>query len=239
MKRKLLIGALAFVGGLTVVGSGFSAWYFGSTELTKNNSINHYVTDIADDIGTLTDLNASDKLYIILDQAGYSNLNEATKGVSITSSETTPTDASLGTAVRLLGAKYEIAQAKFTALHDAGVKKGTFTATLELSSAAQAYLKFVSSPKVSVDTTAVSEGLTRTDAKLTYTYDVDFATAAATKDYSKTFTFDSSTTDGANALLQYKNKPTTKETYEAMKTALGTNSLLTINYSFKIVDPAA
>lgn len=239
MKRKLLIGALAFVGGLTVVGSGFSAWYFGSTEITKDNSINHYVTDIADDIGTLTDLNASNKLYIILDQAGYSNLNDATKGVSITSSETIPTDASLGTAVDLLGAKYEIAQAKFTALHDAGVKKGTFTATLELSSKAQTYLKFVSSPKVSVDTTAVSEGLTRVDAKLTYTYDVNFATAGATEDYSKTFTFDSSTTNGANALLQYNNKPTTKDAYTAMKTALGTDPLLTINYSFKIVDPAA
>lgn len=238
MKRKLLIGALAFVGGLTVVGSGFSAWYFGSTELTKNNSINHYVTDIADDIGTLTDLNASDKLYIILDQAGYSNRDDATKGVSITSSENTPTDASQGTAVDKLGAKYEIAQAKFTALHDAGVKKGTFTATLELSTKAQTYLKFVSSPKVSVDTDAVSEGLERTDAKLTYTYDIDFATAA-TADYSNTFTFDSSTADGVNALLQYNKKPTTKETYETMKTALGTDPLLTIKYSFKIVDPAA
>ncbi len=235
MKRKLLIGALAFVGGLTVVGSGFSAWYFGSTELTKDNAINHYVTDIADNIGTLTDLNESDKLYIILDQGGYKNASDATKGVSITKSETTPTDEELGDEVTTIGAKYEISKENFVTLHDAGIKKGTFTATLSLSTAAQTYLKFVASPSVSVDTTVVTGGLTRTDTTLTYTYDVDF-TATVTDDYSKSFTFDSSTTDTVNALLQYNTKPATKEAYEAMKTALGTESLLTINYSFKIVE---
>lgn len=235
MKRKLLIGALAFVGGLTVVGSGFSAWYFGSTELTKDNAINHYVTDIADNIGTLTDLNESDKLYIILDQGGYENINDATKGVSITKSETTPTDEALGDEVATIGAKYEISKENFVTLHDAGIEKGTFTATLNLSTAAQTYLKFVASPSVSVDTDKVTDGLTRTDTTLTYTYDVDF-TATVTADYSKTFTFDSSTTDTVNALLQYNTKPATKDAYEAMKTALGSESLLTINYSFKIVE---
>ncbi len=235
MKRKLLIGALTFVGGLTVVGSGFSAWYFGSTELTKDNAINHYVTDIVDNIGTLTDLNESNKLYIILDQGGYKNASEVTKGVSITKSENTPTDEALGEEVASIGAKYEISKENFVTLHDAGIKKGTFTATLSLSTAAQTYLKFVASPSVSVDTTKVTTGLTRSDTTLTYTYDVDF-TASATADYSKSFTFDSSTTDNVNALLQYNTKPSTEGAYKTMKTDLGSDPLLTINYSFKIVE---
>lgn len=83
MKRKFLAVILPIIGCATVVGSGFSAWYFGSTVTTGgegSTTIPVQVTDeIRDASGTLSvDTSAStitDKV-LILDQGGYKNTRE-------------------------------------------------------------------------------------------------------------------------------------------------------------------
>ena len=80
MKRKFLAVVLPIVGCATVVGSGFSAWYFGDTVTTGGEGtapINVEVTDeIRDASGTLnvdlTDSTITGKT-LILDQGGPKN----------------------------------------------------------------------------------------------------------------------------------------------------------------------
>ena len=83
MKRKFLAVILPIIGCATVVGSGFSAWYFGNTVATGgegSTTINVEVTDeIRDASGTLrvdtSDSTIKDKV-LILDQGGFKNTRE-------------------------------------------------------------------------------------------------------------------------------------------------------------------
>lgn len=246
MKRKLLLSLLAFAGGLTVVGSGFSAWYFGSQEQTATKSINHYITDLNSSVGTLTDLNASDNLYIVFNQGGYANKDDVTKGISITNVTGTVSDSNTGTLLETIGAKYEISANHITTLLNAGITSGTFSATLELTTKAANYIEFKSYE--GYDTTtgkgtlpdASGLSLNAEKTKVTYTYKVDFNSSvdssSVVSDYSQEFKFDASTTDGVNKMLQYKTgkKPTDANGYNDMAQALDENTLMNISYSFKI-----
>ena len=83
MKRKFLAVILPIVGCATVVGSGFSAWYFGNTVTTGgtgSTTVNVDVTEeIRDATGTLNvDPSASTikGKTLILDQGGFKNTRE-------------------------------------------------------------------------------------------------------------------------------------------------------------------
>lgn len=82
---------------------------------------------------------------------------------------------------------------------------------------------------------------------MTYTREIDLS-AAPTTDYSNDFKFDTrtfadteTTNPGENVMFKYVDgkKPTTTETYNAMKTALGTDAILTLSYSFTLTLPTA
>lgn len=252
MKRKIMLSLVALCGGLTIVGSGFSAWYFSIDKLSASNSINHYVTDLNDSIGTLTDLNKDEKLYVILDQGGYANKTDATKGVSISKLEDgkTLSDTYTGALVSTLGANYTITKANATKLVAAGITAGTFNAEFKLTDAASTYLTFKTS--YTGGTALVTGGtIAPTAQTISYSYTVNFSNIASGNDesYSIDFKFDSSTTKGVNAMLSYydqdytdvgkKQKPQNKTAYDAMKTALGTDTLIDISYSFAAVEPNA
>ena len=80
MKRKFLAVVLPIIGCATVVGSGFSAWYFGTEVATDGSSSTTVSVDVTNEIkgasGTLSvDLTEStiiDKT-LILDQGGFKN----------------------------------------------------------------------------------------------------------------------------------------------------------------------
>lgn len=83
MKRKFLAVVLPIIGCATVVGSGFSAWYFGNTVTTGgtgSTTVNVDVTEeIRDATGTLSvDPSASTikNKILILDQGGFKNTRE-------------------------------------------------------------------------------------------------------------------------------------------------------------------
>ena len=88
LKRKMLAILLPTVAAVTLVGSGFSAWYFNqkvSGNVSGNVGVD--ITDAVGDIGTLAATegaaNASeDKFNLILDQGGYGNLDNPEVGIS-------------------------------------------------------------------------------------------------------------------------------------------------------------
>lgn len=80
MKRKFLAVVLPIIGCATVVGSGFSAWYFGNTVTTGDSGSTIVNVDVTDEIrdasGTLSvDTSASTITgkTLILDQGGFKN----------------------------------------------------------------------------------------------------------------------------------------------------------------------
>ena len=227
MKKKGLICALALTGCVAIVGSGFSAWYFDTAALTKTKSVNTYVTDLAEGIGTLTDNNKDQTLYVVLDQATYANLKEATKGISITNVSGTISDSNLGEAVNSLGATYTISAEDVTKLVAAGKTSATFTATITISDAASTYIEFVSN----YNSSSTSGKSSISGNVFTYTQEITYSTGVAHND---TFTFDTSTTSDVNAMLQYKLKPTDATKYNEMKTALSGKNILTVEYKLEV-----
>lgn len=99
MKRKFLAVILPIIGCATVVGSGFSAWYFGSTASAKDNSFiigTHVTEEINSVVGTLSipskDSNATSELNgmnLVLDQGGFGNTN-VNQGIMFAEAEDTP-----------------------------------------------------------------------------------------------------------------------------------------------------
>ncbi len=246
MKRKLLMGLLALSGGLTVVGSGFSAWYFSQTVDTINSNAAIHVTDIVDGAGSLTALAdgndlGTDKLYLELDQGGYTNATVTTKGISLKklANGAVPNDDDLEGIDQLasIGAKYSIAKDKLTLLQRAGIKKGTFKAVITLTSDATTYVKFADN--YSVVGNQETDGLNTEKTTFTFSKDVDLENASIGEvgtNFEESFTFTTAVTDESCAMFEYKSKPNDKTDYEAMKSALNGKELLIVSYSFTLDD---
>ena len=100
LKRKMLAILLPTVAAATLVGSGFSAWYFGDTVTGLANDIDIVITDEVGAVGTLTQFNGPDAVtptHLILDQGGYKNLVNTDAGISFGTNATTPiTDGVVG-----------------------------------------------------------------------------------------------------------------------------------------------
>lgn len=226
MKKKVLISALALTGAVAIVGSGFSAWYFDTAALTADGSVNTYVTDLADNIGTLTNDNAKDSIYVVLDQGGFTNKDIITKGITFVKNSNTPTDSALGDTVSALSATYSISADDVTKLVQAGKTSATFKAVFTISDAASPYVQFVSTYAGETGGTSAISGNV-----FTYTYTVNYTKETAIK---KTFEFSTAESGVySNAMLSYKAKPSTKDAYNKMKAAL-TGNILTVAYSLSI-----
>lgn len=261
MKRKALIGLLAFTGGVAIVGSGFASWYFGSSDLAKDQAVNTYVTKLVGDenIGELTYGNTNtgsiddlEYVFVVADQGGYSNKVNANKGLYITAAaDEHISDTALGFDVETLYATYSISGENFDYLRLAGLK-GTFTATFEIVDTAQAYVQFNSSYSTGLIHTSLNTGsknnstnvvtYTGTTTKIEYKYDVMFTDTEnvdydATNGYQQKFSFDVSTdsTTLENKLLSYVSKPQSAAEYATMENALK-SGVLKINYSFAVSD---
>ena len=99
MKRKFLAVVLPIIGCATVVGSGFSAWYFGATASKSEGFVigTHVTEEINGVDGTLSipseNSNAStlNGMNLILDQGGFGNKNA---GQGIMFAHGTPSDVS-------------------------------------------------------------------------------------------------------------------------------------------------
>ena len=90
MKRKFLAVVLPIIGCATVVGSGFSAWYFGETTGASDSESFGVNIGITDEVnaseGALTitgNVKQFNDYYLILDQGGAKNLTNSDSGIML------------------------------------------------------------------------------------------------------------------------------------------------------------
>lgn len=235
MKRKLMLGLLSAVGGLTIIGSGFSAWYFGDTSKDAHTNIGTHVTNASDGLGEVT-LNANPTdLNLVLDQGTKANAADLDKGIYFgTYNTTTPTildgfDLYTGD----YGAKYTISAADSNNAKLAGLKTGVFKVKVTLAKVAAEYIEFKGTFIAGLDTaTAIQTDTATGDVYFELIKDFSFGHA----DTTLSFDFDISTTDYTNAAFKYKagKKPQGKAAHTTLQTALNEKSeILKFDYTFE------
>lgn len=242
MKRKFLAVTIPVVGCITVVGAGFSAWYFSDVlPGAENSTLNIHVTEKVDSMeGALkiSQTNIGDVLedkYLILDQGGFKN-NDPLFGIMIADSvgnETVKDDRTYSFKVKFDGTG--LSGLTLNKLYDANMELSV-TVEIDLSNKLFQYVTLVDdvSMKVSYPQTSglPDETATFTDDNsdnkwtATYTLDAEIHSELFDKDISQfewTFEIDLSTSaDLKNSLFRYKdNKPTSVSTYNDMLDALG------------------
>ena len=163
LKRKILAAVLPVVAAATVVGSGFSAWYFGNFQQTNvsNVAINTEVTESGESIGTLktyllksnsyTEYNSSSNFpKLQLDQGkGSERITNPNLGISFIDNNETPV------AVDGLVFEYSIPASDLKALLGAGFNL-EISASIEISKTLANYVEF-----------RTADGLLDNDAYLT------------------------------------------------------------------------
>ena len=221
LNRKLLALVLPAVAVSALVGSGFSAWYFGDLASYDTDNINVSVgveNKVEENIGSLV-LNSEIKdIKLVLDQGGYQNRELKTKGISFVKNETG------GAAVNNIGANF------------------TFSKNTVFDNLSAANLEVRVTTKV-VFTTKLFDYLTLKGlAGSNYSFSADEGTGTttytATTDVSAASGF-SETIELMNAsgdcsFFEYKVKPQDPGTYETMVTEL-TGAKITFNWSAAVV----
>ena len=213
-KRKILMLTLPLVGVATIVGSGFSAWYFNETTVSTSAKLGVAVTEMHVTAGELTTtLPANAK--IVLDQGGAANANDETELIYVG----TPVTGDTYTPVNSFDVTFTIPTASANGLKDSGIK-GHFTLTPTVN---ETLLKYIN-----VNTTL-----------LTVTKDFTFDESTLVSPWTKTtigsntiytVTISLAASNAANTPFSYKanstvegqnpGKPLNSTQYEAMKTAL-------------------
>ena len=213
-KRKILMLTLPLVGVATIVGSGFSAWYFNSTAVTPlPGQIGVSITNKTTTTGTLSsDLGSAT---LVLDQGGSKteDANNPAKHIWVERG---------GTKIPAFTISFTIPEASATALAESRVK-GQLTVAATVNPILAKY--------VAVDTT-----------KWNVTKDMMFGAGdTLTDDWAKTVSennmvytltlsvAESTAASGSPFKYAEKNeesgifgKPTTEAAYDAMKAAIGT-----------------
>lgn len=226
MKRKLMLGLLSAVGGLTIIGSGFSAWYFGDHEIEDSvQNVNAHVTPVADTLGTIsvTDLAG---VSLQLDQGGYDNKTDITKGISFTHGTETTFNSNIV-------ASYTIGDTQSINVNNAGFK-ATFNCVITLKKEFAEYIEFKDSFYGETFTPEIDTVTGNTT--ITLSKDINYGSAINT---SYTFHIDTDPTTKVNSAFQYKSgkKPTTAEQYNTFKELNNhAANVLTFSFSLKVVN---
>ena len=212
-KRKILMLTLPLVGVATIVGSGFSAWYFNSTAVTPvDGKIGVSITNKTTTSGTLSsDLESAT---LVLDQGGSKSVdaNDVKKHIWV---------GREGTKISSFNISFTIAKDSATALAESSVK-GQLTVAATVNTTLAKY--------VAVDTTKwnVTKDM-MFGASDTLTDDWTKTVSETNMVYTLTLSVLESTGEGSPFKYTEKNaesgklgKPTTVTEYDAMKVAIGT-----------------
>lgn len=223
VNRKITLGLLALVGGLTIVGSGFSAWYFGSADVKGSSSINAQVADVAEEFGTITTSDVAG-LALELDQGGYANKAIADKGISFKKGMNLHNEP--------ITAKYSIEAGKSLHAMNAGLK-ATFDCVITLKKEFADYIEFKRTFYGEAFTVAKDA---QENSTITLSKPITFIDGLVEEIYS----FDISTgTDLVNKAFKYKDgkKPQDKASFDVLH-ALNTTAhenALTFSYSLNVI----
>lgn len=200
--RKLLAIGAPILGMVAIVGSGFSAWYFENQTVGTNTSMGITLTPIATTYGAF-DV-SEDDYTLVLDQGGYTNRTDVTKGISVQVE---------GSDVTSIEASYSIDSGALKVLTNDGLT-GTITTTVKVLSSLAAYVDFKASGFTKGDASEGYEVYTRTTAVAT---NVDLGIDVTTNG------------DLSNAAFAYvsDNKPTDETSYNSLSslvTSIATGS---------------
>ena len=226
MLRKFTALLAPTLGLVAVVGAGFSAWYFGVNDVTKDVNMSVELTELADGRGeiTVTDTNASLKL--VLDQGGFTNKADVTKGISVVNSSN---DDAI---VSDLAAQYTIPESDYDKLNSAGTLP-TITTTITIPSALANYVT------VKTSSTWLAGSNTASGDK-TFVRTSTFPPSPSNSKYVVDLNVEMNTTNGVNELFQYVTgqKPTDTDAYNSMSTALTSVGDVVITFAATFADNA-
>ena len=224
MKRKLMLGLLSAVGGLTIIGSGFSAWYFGDNDAaSKNYSINAQVTCIADTFGAITLDTDITGVALQLDQGGFANIEDLDKGISFVKGSATFNEPLKATYTIKAGASLNAKNAGLKASFDCLVTlKKEFAEYIEFKNSFYGGTFTTGSDEAGNTTIKLSKPITFTEAQITETYEFNIATE----------------TNLTNMAFKYKDgkKPQNKTAHSNFHTLLNDvhENALTFTYSLNV-----
>lgn len=215
LKRKILAAVLPVVAAGTVVGSGFSAWYFNeNTAGGEPLSVGIEIAPATNQAGNLSvkyngSLDSVTGAKVMLDQGTGNNRNNYLKGISFTSNETplqTGSSGAVSGGLQTIDFTYKIGKTDFDTLDKANMSvKITLEVTLNETFAQ--YID-VSSAK---DTTNTSNYAWCPDVALTEnsrtnyagTFDFNSCKAVNGDYYEFTFRIDLTTNNEVNTMLSY------------------------------------
>lgn len=218
--RKITLGLLALVGGLTIVGSGFSAWYFGDNNLNVASNVDAHVTPLAGNFGTITPVEVAG-LQLQLDQGGYENRTNLEAGISFH-------EGTSGVYNGTIGATYSIDGNKSLNALNAGLK-GTFECVVTIKEEFAKYVEFKADTFVAADDQAAI--VTSTASSIKLSKNITFGVALDSK-----FTFNLGTNaDLSNKALKYVNgmKPQNQTSFNDLYD-LNENNISAISFSYSL-----
>ena len=229
MKRKILAVTIPVVGCITVVGSGFSAWYFseatgGATD-GLGFGVNVNVTEEVKDTSSTLLIQESNSetikaQHLILDQGGFSNKTDATKGIMFAQSAVNETiDRGISYTFNLVfDGDTDLTLNK---IYDAKMEVA-LSVSFDLGDGLGAYLETAEGASLDVTYTTVTDPYTKTQEisfdRSDNAYTAEFVLAASEfvnmsatpiTDFTWKIAVDLSTKDLKNALLKYAKKPQT------------------------------
>lgn len=241
MKRKFLAVVLPIIGCATVVGSGFSAWYFGETTGARktdkfgvNIGITAEVDDATDFLSIGGNIKEFDKYKLLLDQGGHSNKGILDSGIMLTNSVPLPVKVASTTGVDWeFTVTYAGGDTTIKELYDAGLQI-RFEIEINLSADLSYYVGVKSDAKVTLKSEEISlnttelNSFTTKDNGVTYSteYVVDGKALEATDvTYDFVLDMDTAETTYSNALFEYKLKPQNTKQYTDMCSALNDETI--------------
>ena len=253
MKRKFLAVVLPIIGCATVVGSGFSAWYFGDPGNAKregsfgvNIDITKEVKDATNSLTISTGVSQFNGYKLLLDQGGYANKGNLDSGIMFTNETPTPVQVSTTSTIDWnFNVKYSSSSTSIKQLYEAGLQiRFEFNITLSEGKDADSaglndYIKVKND--VAVGITSTTGPLNASSSKFESSDDVTYSaqyilngSGLDTKNAVYQFTLDMDTTGPtfSNALFQYKQKPQDEDgdEYQAM-----TEALADANITFAVI----
>lgn len=212
LRRKMLAILLPTVAAATLVGSGFSAWYFGETVDTSHKfGVGVEITDVVGEIGTISkSANSVEPTKIVLDQGQgtATHANDPDYGISFRDAET----SSFGEG-SFIGATFEFNTGVYNKLTSAGLSV-YFIQTVTVNNALLEFVTF----QDNVEGTLGNKDDLSSDATTTYTLETKIVDPNSTS-----MTINVGTTNYINAFLQYggnQGKPENSTELSNMRDAL-------------------
>ena len=232
MKRKLMLGLLSAVGGLTIIGSGFSAWYFEGSAEAKDSNIGVTVTDVVSQYGTI-EATEVEGLTLCLDQGGAKNNTNLDAGITFVTPDADPSTYS-GHKIYNgeFGATYTIDAGKSKLAKNAGLE-AIFKAEITLKEVAAQYISFKDTFTTAAGYTAPAYSGTG-DAVITLTQKVTFTDDP--QELSFNFNLKTDSSDLSNAAFKYNNdkKPQNNTALQDMRSALNVKDLVVLTFSYSL-----